>query len=122
MFGDGREEIVFTGFEKGAIGGGTRCDDAHDFGAYELFAWAGQLHLIADCDFEANANQPRDVALSGVVRDTTHGNRLAFFAVSRGERDLEFARGNDRVLVEKFVEVTEAEEQQGVRVARLDGV
>jgi len=33
---------------------------------------------------------------------------------------LKLARGNDRVFIEKFVEIAQAEEQQGVRIPRLD--
>src|SRR6267378_2081145 len=57
----------------------------HDFAANEFLARAGLLHLIADRDFEAGADQARDVALGGVVWNAAHRNRLALFAVARGE-------------------------------------
>src|SRR6266850_545555 len=120
--GDRSEEIIFAGVEDGDIGGRAGRDHANDFAANEFLARAGLLHLVADGDFETGANQARDVAFGGVIRNAAHGNGLAFFAVARGERDLQLARGNDRVLVEKFVEIAEAEEQQSVRIARLDGV
>ena len=122
MFGDGREETVFTGVEEGAVGSCTWCDDAHDFTAHEFFAGAGLFHLIANGDLEPGADQPRDIAFGSMVGNAAHGNGLALFAVARGQRDLEFARGDDRVFVEEFVKITQAEEQQGVRIARLNGV
>src|SRR2546430_11024147 len=121
MFGDRCEEIVFPGVEQSAVGGGTRSDDPHDVATDEFLARSRLLHLIADRDFEAGADQTRNVAFGGVVRHATHGNRLALFSVARGESDLEFARCDDRVFVEEFVKIAKAEEQYSVGVARLDG-
>jgi hypothetical protein len=53
-----------------------------------------------------------------VERDAAHGNAAAVGVFrSRGERQLEGARRDERVLVEHFVEVAHAEEQD--RVAML---
>jgi len=117
MLGDGCEKIVFASVEEGDVGGGTRRDDTHDFAANELFARSGLLHLIANRDFEAGADQARDVAFGGVVWNAAHGNRLPLFAVARGESDLKLARGDDRVFVEQFVEIAQAEEQQACDTA-----
>ena len=57
-----------------------------------------------------HAAQTNTGEIGGVVRDAAHRDRLALFAIPRGERDLQFARGGDRIFVEKFVEVAEAEE------------
>src|SRR6266481_3573854 len=121
MFGDGREKTVFACVEERPVSSRTRREDAHDFAADQLLSWTRLLHLIANRDFESATNQPREVAFRGVVGDSTHGNGLPLFAVARSERDLQFARGGDRIFVKKFVEVAEAEEQQRVRIARLDG-
>ncbi len=108
--GDGGEEIVFAGVEDGDIGGRARRDHANHFAADEFFARAGLLHLVADGNFEPGANQARDVAFGGMIRNAAHGNGLALFAIARSERDLQLARGSDGVLVEKLVEIAEAEE------------
>src|ERR1700731_779913 len=105
MFGDGREEIVFASVEESDVRGSTRRDDAYNLAADEFLARTGQFHLIADRDLEAGANQARDVAFGGVIRNAAHRNRLALFAVARGESDLHLARGDDRIFVEKFVEI-----------------
>ena len=117
-----REKIVFASVEDGDVGGGSRCDHADDFAANEFFARAGRFHLVANGDFEAGANEARDVAVGGVIGDAAHGDGLAFFAIAGSERDLELARGEDGVFVEEFVEIAEAEEEQRVRVTRFDRV
>src|SRR5260370_4067496 len=109
MFCDRREEIIFAGVEDCAVSSSTRSDDPHHFAPHEFLARAWLFHLIADGDFEAGANQARDVAFGGVVRNATHRNRLALFAVARSERDLEVARGYNRVLVKQVVEIHPAE-------------
>ena len=117
-----REKIILARVEKRHVRGGARRDHPHDFAADQLFARAGLLHLIANRDFEAAADQARDVAFRGVIGNATHRDGLALFPVTRGERDLQFARGNHRIFVKKFVEIAEAEKQQRMRVARLNGV
>src|SRR4051794_2036982 len=54
--------------------------------------------------------------------DAAHRNRGAFFFVARSERDLEFARGGDRVLHEELVEIAQTEEEQGIGDLLLDAV
>ena len=118
----GGEEIILAGIEDGDVGGGAGGDDAGDFAANDLLAGAGLLHLFADGDFEAGANEAGEVNIDGVVRNATHGNGLALFAIAGGEGDLEFAGGDDGVFVEEFVEIPEAEEEQSVGVAGFDRV
>src|SRR5713226_10574858 len=122
MHGNGSEKIVFASVQDGDIRGGTGSDDAHDFTADKLLAGAGLLHLVADGDFETGANEARKVALGGVIRNAAHRDGLTLFAVARRERDLQLARGDDRVFVKKLVEIAETKQQQGVRIARLDSV
>ena len=119
MLRDRRQEIVFARVEDRAVGGGAGRDDADDFAAHQFLARAGLLHLVADGDFEAGANQPRDVAFRGVIGHAAHGDGLALFAVARSQSDLQLARGDDGVFVEELVEIAQAEQQQRVRVARL---
>ena len=119
---DGGEKIVFAGVENGNVGGRAGRDDTDDFTANEFFAGAGRFHLIAYGDFETVADEACDVAVGGVIGNATHRDGLAFFAIAGGERNLEFARGKDRVFVKEFVEIAEAEEQQRVRVTRFDRV
>ena len=52
-----------------------------------------------------------------MIGDAAHGNGALF--VAGGEGDLEFAGGDDGVIVEELVEVAHAEEDEGVGVLAL---
>ena len=117
---DGGKEIVFLGTE-GRIRRGTRRDYSGDFAPHQFLGQARVLDLLADRDLESLANQLRDIALGRMVRHATHGDGDAFFLVARGQRDLQFPGGEDRVVEEKFVEISQAEEQQRAGMLLLDG-
>src|SRR5258708_8444659 len=103
MLGDRGEKIIFARVEHGRVRSGAGRDDANDFAAYDLFTGAGLLHLVANGDFESGADEARDVAVSGVIRHAAHRNRLALFAIAPGQRNLQFARRQQRVFVEEVV-------------------
>ena len=117
---DGGEKIVFFGAERG-IGRCARGDDASDFSPHQLLRHSRVFDLLADGDLEALADQLRDVAFGGVMGDAAHRDGDAFFFVARGERDLQFFGGEDGVVEEEFVEISQAEEQQGAGMLLLDG-
>src|ERR1044071_1552581 len=87
-------------------------DDADDLAADELLRLGRVFGLLADGDAVAFADQARDVARDGVVRDAAHGDGLAALLVARGQGYLQLARAGDGVLEEEFVEVAEAEEEE----------
>ncbi len=120
--GNGRQEIVLLGFENLQIRGCARRDHADDVAAHEFFPGARFFQLFAQRDFVSRAKQPGDVALGGVMRNAAHGDGLALFAVAGGQSDLQLAGGNDGVLVKEFVEIAQAEQDQRMRVALLDGL
>jgi len=93
-----------TGVESGARG-----EDACDFAANDLFGELWVLHLLADGDPVALAEQAGDVVFRRVIRDAAHG-RVALF-VAGGEGDLQLLRGGFSVVEEELVEVAEAEEE-----------
>ena len=96
-------------------------DHASDFAPHQFLRNARIFHLLADGDLESLADQLRDVAFGGVVGNAAHRDGDAFFLVARGQRDLQFAGGEDGVVEEKLVEVSQAEEQQGAGMLLLDG-
>ena len=114
-----REEVVETAVEEAGVGDSPRGDEPDDLAADELapFPLRG-LHLVADGDLQPGPDQPRDVGVHGVMRDPGHGDR-ALPLLPRGQRDIERAGGHRRVLVKRLVEVSEAEEQEVVRIAAL---
>ena len=78
------------------------------------------LDLLADGDAKSLADEPGDVAVGGVERHAAHRNRAAAGILrTRGERELERARGGERVLVEHLVEVAHPEKHDGVAVLTL---
>ena len=115
-------KLFSLGSRNSRFGGRAGRDYAHDFAADEFFAGAGFLHLIADGYAVPGADQPRDVAFRGVIGNAAHRDRLALFAIARGQSDLQQARGHLRVVVEKLVEIAQAEKQQRLRMLLLDGV
>ena len=64
-------------------------------------------------------DQPRDVPFGGVVRHAGHRHPLAAADVAAGEHDVERLRHDLGVVVERLVEVAQAEEEDRVRMARL---
>ena len=100
------------------VGERARRHDADDFALDDALGLARILDLIADGDAEALLHEARDVAVDRVKRHAAHRDAAAVGVLgSRGERELERARGDEGVLVEHLVEVAHAEEQD--RVAML---
>ena len=118
--GHGGEKIIFASVEDRDIGRRSGCDDPDDFATHDFLSGARLLHLIANGDLESGANEAGDVALGRVIWDAAHRNGLAFFAIPRGQHDLQFAGREDGVFVEEFVEIAQAEQEQCVGVARFD--
>ncbi len=116
--GEREEEVVGGAFEELGVGDRAGRDDADDLASHELLALGGRLHLLAHRHLASRADEPRDVAVGGVVGDARHRDR-ALALLARRERELEQPGRGVGVLVEELVEVAEAEEQQVVRVATL---
>src|SRR5712692_5046806 len=55
-----------------------------------------------------------------MIGDAAQRHLIGLVLVARGQCDLEQARTLDRVLVEHFVEVSDPEEEDGVRISLLD--
>ena len=110
----GREVVVLMRAQHLRVHRRAGRDDARDLALDKFLGRAGGLHLIADGDAIAFLDQARDIVFGGMIGDAAHRNRLAFFFVAGGESDFEFAGGGDGVIVEKLVEVAEAEHEQRV--------
>ena len=58
-------------------------------------------------------------------RHAAHGDlvlrRFVFGVVAAGEREVQFAGGDARVLVEHFIEIAQAEKENAVGIPLLDG-
>ncbi len=110
------KEIVLLLAERGVERCAWRQDPGY-FAADDLFSELGVLHLVADGDAVALAEEAREIGFDSVIGNPAHG--LGALAVACGEGELKFAAHRYRVVVEEFVEVAHAEEEQGVRVFAL---
>jgi len=82
-------------------------------------AAARLTHLLCQRDPVALLDQPGNIALDGVVRNARHRDPDVLGDRTRGKEDVQLPRGNLRVFIEGFVEVAEAEEQNRIRILRL---
>jgi hypothetical protein len=71
------QERRFAGVEVCRLGEGSRRDHPHDLPFHQPLGLPGILHLIADCDLEAFANQPGDVRVDRVERHAAHRDTAA---------------------------------------------
>ena len=110
-------QVVVPFRRQGGIDGSARCEHARDLAADDLFGELGILHLFANGDPVALAQQAGEVIVGGVVGHPAHRHRALF--ISRCECDLQFPRGDLRVFKKQLVEVAHAEKQQGVGVLPL---
>ena len=118
---DRHQKCRLARVEIAGIGQRAGRDDADDFASDEALRLARVLDLIADRDAEPLFHQPSDVAIDGVKRDAAHRDPAAIRILrSRGERDLERARGDEGVFVEHLVEVAHPEEEDGIAMQLLD--
>ena len=112
----GGQKVVALG-AVGRVDRGAGREDAGDFAANDLFGELGVLHLLADGDAVALAEQTADVAFGRVIGDAAHRDRA--LAIAGGEGDLQLAGGGFRVVEKEFVKIAHAEEEQGVRILRF---
>ena len=104
----GSEVVVFGVIEEREIIDGGGGDDLGDFSLYD-FSGLGLAGLFCDGDTFVRFDEFCDVALSGVMRDPTHGD-----VISLGKGDVEDASRGLGVLKEHFIEVAEAIEKKDV--------
>ena len=111
--------MVFR-FQEHFFNDGTGRQHAGDLSAYQFLGSSRIFDLLANGDFVAFLHQPRDISVYGMIRDAAHRDRrAAFVLITGGERNFEFAGGNDRVLIKHFVEIAQAEEDELAREASL---
>jgi hypothetical protein len=92
----------------------------HDLALDDALGPARVLHLLADGDAIAFADQPREVCVERVIGEAAHRDGAARRILrSGGQRELEGTRGHQRILVEHLVEVAHAEEDDGAGVLAL---
>jgi len=117
--------VVFRFVEHRALGHSAGGHDADDVALHKTLSERRVFHLLADGDLVALLDKTRDIAFGGVERHAAHGDlvfgRFVFGVVAAGEREVQFAGGDARVLVEHFIEIAQAEKENAVGVPLLDG-
>ena len=101
------EEITALGIELGVFERCARGQDARKAAANQ-FPGDGRFELIADSDFPSCGEQSVDVGRGGVMRQAGHCRLVPF-----GQRKAEDLGGYFGVITEDFIEVTQAEKQDG---------
>ena len=118
--------IVFRLHQHRAFRHGAGRHDADDVALDEPLGQRRVLHLLADGDLVALGDEAGDIALGGMIGHAAHGDLVlgAFVLgmVARGERQIELARSDPRVLLEHLIKIPQPEKQQAVRIAFLDRI
>ena len=123
--GIGGEIIVASGFEQAFLGQRARGHQTDHRAGHHGFRAAFLcrrriLHLLADCDPEALADQGQEIALGGMDRHAAHGDVLAEMLAALGQGDVERRRRGLGVGEEHLVEIAHAIEEQRIGMLRLD--
>ena len=82
-------------------------DDAHDLALDEALGLFGAFELLGDGDAVAFGNEAIDIRFAAVEGDTAHRHFLPL-----GERQIELAREDDGIFVERFIKIAEAKKQK----------
>ncbi len=118
--GHGEQERRFARVEIAGVGQRARRYHPHDLAPDHAFRLTRVLDLLADRHPVALADQAGDVAVGGMVGHAAHRHGGAGRVLgARGERQVEGAGGDQRVLVEQLVEVAHPEQHQGKRMLAL---
>ena len=101
----------------------ARGHHAHHLAAHHALGGPRVLHLLAERHAKPLLHEAGDVAGDRMVRHAAHGDgRAVLLLGARGERDVQGPGRHHRVVEEQLVEVSHAEEEQGLGVLRLHAV
>ena len=119
------EKVVSSCIEQRLLGQRARRHDAHDAALHRrlagtLLRLGRVLHLLANGDAESRADQLRQIGLGRVHRHAAHRDVLALVLAALGERDVERARSEGRVLEEQLVEIAHPVKEQAIGMLALD--
>ena len=115
-----RQVVVGPLVEEVGLDDRARGDDAHHLAVHQGAALRRLADLLADSDLVAFADKLSQVAIERVMREARQRHAHALAHRPRGEDDLQLARHELGVLVERLVEVAQPEEDDGLREAALD--
>ena len=117
-----REKVVAPRAQEGVVVGDSGGNDLSHAAFDDAFDGFGVLELLADGHFESGLDQAGHVGVERVVRKPREGHGCGRSVGSLGEHDVERLGGRDGVVAKGFIEVSDAKQQERLRVRRLEGV
>ncbi len=117
---DAGDKIVQAAVQRFHFQGGRRRQDVGDLPAHEPLGQGRVLHLLADGDLEALAQQLGGIIFPGVVGNAAQRHRVLLVLVARGQDHFQDGGGDPGVVEEHLVEIAEAEKKNGVGIAFFD--
>ena len=118
--GDAGEDVVAVFVQEGFVGEGAGGDDAGHGALDRPFGERRIADLFADDGALPLFDEFGDIGINGMHRDARHRDGFARRLAARGDADAEQFAGAARVVVEEFVEVAHAVEDEGVGVVFFD--
>ena len=113
---NGCNVVVLVILQHALLNDRAGSDNADDIAFDKAFGGGGIFHLLTDGNFVPFFNQPRHVRLIGMERHAAHRRALLLSAVTPRERELEFLGREDGVVKKHFIEISETEKQNLVRM------
>ena len=114
------QQVVTALIEQCFITDRAGSNDAGNLALDRALAGGRIANLLTDDNRLAQFDQLGQIALGGMERDAGHRNRLAAGLAPCGQGDIEQTGGFFRVVVEQFVKVTHAVEQELFGMLLLD--
>ena len=109
---DGDQQVVLAVAQQRFLREGAGRHDAHHLALHRPLAGGDIADLFADGNRFALAHQPPQVLLHGMHGDAGHGDGIAGRLAARGQGDVEQLGRSPGIVVEQFVEIPHAEQQQ----------
>ena len=117
---DAREQRIAPVLEQRLVGHGSRRHDAHDLAFHRSLGLARIAALFADGDRFAALDESYEIAVDARGGHARHRDRRARGRATLGQRDVEQLRRATRIVIEHFIEIAHAVEQQHVGMLCLD--
>jgi uncharacterized protein YciI len=111
---------VAMAVEHCRVGHGPRRHDAGHIAIDQCPPPVQPPDLLTDGDFVSGRHEPSDVPISRMVRNPGHRNADALAHFPAGEHDVQDTCRGFRIVLERLVEISKAEEEDGVRKSLLD--
>ncbi len=115
----GRQIVVAPCFEHARLNDRAGGEDAHHLPRHQPLH---QLiaHLLAERHLVAFGDQPGDVVFDGMIGYAGHRHALILAYRPAGEHQVQLRRCNLGVLIKRFVEIAQPEEENRIRMLALD--